>query len=955
MGQYLQSTQGSVDEGRTQRSDAEVESVCFGAGHDYPDISEVSVHFPILHPVYPLIEFRQTINLGFFRASGDFDRLGRASQRIVDLLLLNRSIFVSELRTQISDIKDVIAEEQAQTRTVIQELVLQRGITQAISASYVQSTTAACVEKACRDPIENEIWRWLVDSLAFPAMRNREDEIAPAYHSTFKWIFREPSTDLEPLPWTNFIHWLRQGDGLYWINGKAGSGKSTLMKYIFNDKRTSKALSGWAGSMPLMIANFFFWNSGTREQRSQLGLLRSLLFQILQHQPTIAPLIFPDECAKLQSRREKDTNHLAREQWTLSRLQGSLHRFIKLTNLPMKVCFFIDGLDEFEGNDEHNDPLYLANLLQSLATSPFVKICASSRPLLIFEKAFQTNSGLRLQDLTTGDIRRYVHHKLTEDERIQQLAVEEPLERAYFIKEISEKAHGVFLWVKLVVRSLLDGLGNHDRIQDLKARLELLPADLQELYRHMLMRIEPLYLQKASEVFQLIRTAQQVHDLHRKDGQRTTSVTVLQLSFAISKPSENAADTGRWSTESLTSQCDTMRSRLQTWCAGLLEVPDFIWNRVDPTDPSTALRTKVIWEVAYLHRTARDFLETESIWTALLEYTANTSFEPYSWLLRSTQQLYEVVGPLVPTPLGHGLFKGELLQPLLEALIYAQRSTAISGDAHFETLERLDEIAGNHLSRWSGRYLGHWSQFIDQKPAWYENFLDVAVAYDLHGYVAVKIDQEHRKFLSKVKQGLVREDPNWAKDYFKRYKRGNKPSEESTQQPGLISIGAQYYAKKREVFEEIDETHPITLLDIALQRSFPDPNMIDVLLDHGADPNEASGSERLWEHVLRRTEASSRRGAEGKAWLHIIGLFLTYGVDARGYNAQRRRLKQNRDTAKLLLWKILDGFDPALGAEVESLKTVIDKTLPWSKKHRMKTWRQDTFRRSARGRPAYNK
>lgn len=893
-----------------------------------------------------LTNVRQRTDLASFRRSLDFERLGHTAQRIVDLLLLNRSIFVSELRMQTSEIKDVIAEEQAQTRTLIQELIQQTGISQATSASYVHSTTAVSTQRMHHDPTEHEVWKWLLDSLAFPAMRNREEEIVPAYHATFEWIFKEPSIKPELRPWTNFIQWLHQGSGIYWINGKAGSGKSTLMKYIFNDKRTSEALSKWAGSVPFMVANFFFWNSGTRDQRSQLGLLRSLLFQILQYQPTITRLIFPQEWARLQCKSETELRHFARDEWTLSRLQGALHRFIRLSELPMKICFFIDGLDEFEGNDEQNDPLYLVELLQNLSASPSVKICASSRPLLLFEKAFRTNPGLRLQDLTEGDIRSYVYSKLTEDERMQQLATEEPRQQDYFIKEISQKAQGVFLWVKLVVRSLLAGLGNQDRMQDLKARLNLLPADLQELYRHMLIRVEPLYQRKASEVFQLVRTAQQLQDLQRKDGQRTTPVTVLQLALATSESSDNVPDTDSSMAHSLTSHCDNMRSRLQTWCAGLLEVPDFIWNRVDPTDPKAALRTKVTWEVAYLHRTARDFLETDSIWPVMLEHTAKTNFEPNSWLLRSTVQLYDLAGPLVPTPLGHGLFKKELLEPILEALMFAQRATALTGNGYFDTLEKLDKIASTHLSRWSGGYLGHWSQFVDQEESStrYESFMELAVAYNLYGYVSAKIDQEHRHFLSKAEQGLVDEDPDWTRNYFKRYARKSNLAVGNAQQPTRTGVAVQFYSK-REIFEEIRQIYPITLLGIALQSSCPAPEMIEILLKHGADPNEVSGTERLWEHLLRRTETSSKRGIEGKAWLRTIGLFLAYGVDPRGYNATKRSLNKNGDSAKLLLWGILDEFNSEFSADIESLKKVVDRMLPWSKRRRLKTWKVDKFGR----------
>ena len=145
-----------------------------------------------------------------------------------------------------------------------------------------------------------------------------------------------------------------------------------------------------------------------------------------------------------------------------------------------------------------------------------------------------------------------------------------------------------------------------------------------------------------------------------------------------------------WTAEKLSSLCDAMRRRLQTWCAGMIEVPDFIWNRVDPLDPNAALRTRTTWEVAYLHRTARDFIEGKSVWSTLLK-CIDTDFDPCTSLLRSTVLLYKVAGPLVNNPLGFGLFRKELLETGLYALLFAKRAEETTGEANFAVLEELEQ------------------------------------------------------------------------------------------------------------------------------------------------------------------------------------------------------------------------------------------------------------------------
>jgi hypothetical protein len=50
------------------------------------------------------------------------------------------------------------------------------------------------------------------------------------------------------------------------------------------------------------------------------------------------------------------------------------------------------------------------------------------------------------------------------------------------IKDVTLKASGVFLWVRLAVKSLLDGLRDGDTVEDLQARLLLIPPDLDRLF-----------------------------------------------------------------------------------------------------------------------------------------------------------------------------------------------------------------------------------------------------------------------------------------------------------------------------------------------------------------------------------------------------------------------------------------------------------------------------------------
>lgn len=128
----------------------------------------------------------------------------------------------------------------------------------------------------------------VLHSLLFSTMDARRSEIRPAEAKTFEWIFTSRSS--------SFIHWLQFSSGIFWIAGKAGSGKSTLMRYLSGHVQTFATLQKWGDGRRVVTASFFFWNSGTEMQRSQEGLLRSLLFEVFVKCPMLIEKMCPTRC-----------------------------------------------------------------------------------------------------------------------------------------------------------------------------------------------------------------------------------------------------------------------------------------------------------------------------------------------------------------------------------------------------------------------------------------------------------------------------------------------------------------------------------------------------------------------------------------------------------------------------------------------------------------------------------
>ena len=176
----------------------------------------------------------------------------------------------------------------------------------------------------------------ILDLLFFPQIEERHEWIPTAHHRTFNWIFEQPST--VQLNWSNLNHWLLSGEGLYWVFGKAGSGKSTLMKHIYHDTRTMSRLKIWANGANLVTASCYFWNPGTTMQKSHLGLLQSLLYEIMAEHRDLMPLLFPRRW-----RNYERYGLLSHHPLTMSELKEAMAILKGQYQASVKICLFIDA------------------------------------------------------------------------------------------------------------------------------------------------------------------------------------------------------------------------------------------------------------------------------------------------------------------------------------------------------------------------------------------------------------------------------------------------------------------------------------------------------------------------------------------------------------------------------------------------------------------------------------
>lgn len=568
------------------------------------------IPFQVLHLLI-IIQSRHTLASVSFEQTEGYLRLDRKTSEIVDAISKGHSCFDGRFEASSIQLKQLHKQTQNlnielhdKTRAEIADLIIRN------SAPDRRNSDA-------EDPLLKN-YKAMHASLAFPTIHDRYHEVAEAHQRTYEWIFRKPPGGKHS--WSDFGLWLHEGSGIYWINGKPGSGKSTLMKYVYDSERFHDGLKVWSGEIPLVTASFFSWNSGSELQKSLDGLLRSLLHQVLEQSPDLIPIMFDAEVLNKPSHGQA-----ADGKWPIKRLQSLFDRLLTQNDISLRLVIFVDGLDELRGDLD-----VVVDVLKLAAQSSHVKLCLASRPWVIFEDAFEGCLDLKLHHLTQNDIRSYVQDKLNNNLLVRRSTEEQPSETEDLVGEVVERASGVFLWVKIVVRSLLESLRNRDTASDLRERLKLLPIDIEDLYDNMLKQVDSFYHPQASRLLQIVLKAE-------------GSLSAIQLLFADENLDQAIkAPVNRMSKIQTTNAVSGLKRWLSSRCAGLLEIEDSVkWEQMvyirpgDTRDDEREPEVAKVAKVNFMHRTVTDYLNRTKTWHELQRRAEGTNFDANISLLSS--------------------------------------------------------------------------------------------------------------------------------------------------------------------------------------------------------------------------------------------------------------------------------------------------------------------------------
>ena len=421
-----------------------------------------------------------------------------------------------------------------------------------------------------------------LESLGNSERRHRVDQVGNPYEGTFKWLFD---------PQVGFLGWLsgqQQADtpDLFWIQGKPGSGKSTLMKYALAEKKTRELLA-LADPGTWHLVPFFFHDRGSSIQKSVIGLLQELLYRLVEANEKLLAFIptrLIHQCLKRNTAatqvsilpqpysENKGPDYVHQGSYSagtllVDDLQEALTAITGQDEVPLNVLFFIDALDEHEGN--HRDLIrFIRNSFIPRGGSRVnMKFCLASRPDPAFTNAFEYCPGLLVHEYTREDVQLYARQQIASS--ILYRDIDQDMSELHQLTAgITQRANGVFIWVRIVIEDLIEKFIDGSAVSQLRDIFSAMPEELKDLYRRALSKVKPEYALEAYVMVQIVLCAKNAQTL-----KSLFAATDIALQRKV-EPMSRA----------------TMERRLGSRCGGLLE------------ENSTSN------QVQFLHQTVKTFL-----------------------------------------------------------------------------------------------------------------------------------------------------------------------------------------------------------------------------------------------------------------------------------------------------------------------------------------------------------
>ncbi|KAK5662520.1 hypothetical protein OQA88_8432 [Cercophora sp. LCS_1] len=480
----------------------------------------------------------------------------------------------------------------------------------------------------------------ITQNLKFDNFRTRGAAITDTIMQTYAWIFsRNPAQEPQVNPGSNILKWCSFPDWLespsqttYWITGKPGSGKSTLMKFVLKNPALQIHLQDWASGVPVIITNYYAWNAGTTPQKSFDGLKRTLLCQALEQAPKLLPALAPRRWAMVKVIGQVPGIFPPWEPWEINE---SFNALLAESARTIRLAIFIDGLDEFEVHPKEVvrlvDSITSACLPGDLLTageSVRIKVCVASRPWIEFDDAYKEVPQLAMDLLTADDMRTFVMEGVRGCRAFDELRRIYPLETDRLLNDMACKANGVFVWLKVVTHALVESATDGAGIFELQGVLEALPNDMCALYDAIWARMSAQTRSRAAVLLQMVKAVSEYWSpswaliwlaeeyAWKPMGTGTDDKAYLQRLADLSLDSLEAAKT-------------SLRRKLTSRTRGLLELVDT--NTLHASYEHFPAERGI---VAFHHRTASERAAQPATWEAICS-ACSADFDPSLCILNA--------------------------------------------------------------------------------------------------------------------------------------------------------------------------------------------------------------------------------------------------------------------------------------------------------------------------------
>ena len=225
------------------------------------------------------------------------------------------------------------------------------------------------------------------------------------------------------------------------------------------------------------VASFYYSYREGEKQTNHSNMLRSVLYDVLEQKQEFFYHFQP-----YYREVSKGVEH---PEWCYESLQAILLSVAKNHPLSERLYLIVDAMDESDDSERAN----VIKLLRELCAARgacIVKVFVASRPIAgLSGHPTKDQRMIRLQDVNYSDILKFTASFLGSP------ALDLPPSIADLaVKYITENAQGVFIWVDLVKKEILQYAADGYTKNQIFHFLKSLPTELEGIYKRILMRLE---------------------------------------------------------------------------------------------------------------------------------------------------------------------------------------------------------------------------------------------------------------------------------------------------------------------------------------------------------------------------------------------------------------------------------------------------------------------------------